>query len=170
MEALTEQVAQDQLYAGNKEASTDYLSFELSGETFAIETGCIKEIIEYGSVTRVPISSPVMRGVINLRGRVVPVIDLAVRLGKNSFIDVRRPCIILVTIPYDDEPMDIGITIDSVNEVMALYEHHIETVPAFGTSINPKYLSGMGRQRDTFISLLKIGEVLNISELMELDV
>ncbi len=150
------------------EAVTKYLTFLVNSETYGSDVDRIKEIIEYSTVTRVPLTPKYLRGVINLRGNVVPVVDLAVRLGKETNKVGKRTCIIIVEMQSDDEVVEIGFVVDEVDEVMDLTEEQIAMAPQFGTDIRPDFISGMGKLYDRFVVLLQLEEVLSINELSEL--
>lgn len=149
--------------------SVKYLNFNVNGEVYGSEIDRIKEIIEYGNITRVPLTPKYLRGVINLRGNVVPVVDLATRLGKNINQITKKTCIIIVEMKSnDDEVIDIGFVVDEVDQVMDIPESQITAAPQFGTDIRADFISGMGKLKGNFVVLLQIEEVLSITELSEL--
>lgn len=154
------------------EDSQKILSFLLDDEIFGIGILTIKEIIEFMNVAKVPMVPPYIRGVINLRGNVVPIIDLAERLGKRSVAVSRRTCIVIIEMTVDGEMQDIGIMVDSVNEVIDLANKNIEDAPAFGASIPAEYIRGMGNINNEFMVLLDLATVLDVEDLsnFELDV
>jgi len=146
-----------------------YLTFHVSNELYGSEIDRIKEIIEYGAITRVPLTPQYLRGVINLRGNVVPVVDLAIRLEKSINPVTKRTCIIIVEMKsLDGEVMDIGFVVDEVDEVMDIAHDQITAAPQFGTDIRSEFISGMGKLHNKFAILLQMEEVLSIIELMEL--
>jgi len=146
-----------------------YLSFKVNGEVYGSEIDRIKEIIEYGAITRVPLTPKYLRGVINLRGNVVPVVDLAIRLGKDVGRVTKRTCIIIVEMmSTDDEVMEIGFVVDEVDEVMNIPDGQIAATPQFGTDIRADFISGMGKLNEQFVILLQLEEVLSIIELTDL--
>jgi len=161
---------------GDKEATGDstdqavkYLTFHVNGEVYGSEIDRIKEIIEYGAITRVPLTPKYLRGVINLRGNVVPVVDLATRLDKESNKVTKRTCIIIVEMKTpDDEVVDIGFVVDEVDEVMDIPDDQVSVAPQFGTDIRADFISGMGKLYEKFVILLQLEEVLSIIELTEL--
>src|SRR3989304_4090671 len=110
--------------ASGEEEQGQYLTFLLGGEMFAIPILNIKEIIEYGSLTTVPMMPAFIRGVINLRGSVVPVVDLAVRFGRKASDVTRRTCIVIIEIESGDEQQDVGVVVDRVSEVLEI--HHAD--------------------------------------------
>lgn len=148
------------------EENRQYLTFMLGGEMFAIGILSIKEIIEYGHLTTVPLMPTHIRGVINLRGAVVPVIDLAARFGRDAREVTRRTCIVILEVDSDDAHQDIGVVVDAVNEVVEIPV--IEPAPAFGARIRTDFIEGMGRVNDRFVIILSIGHVLSVDELAAL--
>lgn len=142
-----------------------YLTFTLGGEMFAVETLSVKEIIEYGQITAVPMMPPSIRGVINLRGAVVPVIDLKARFGAPATEVTRRTCIVIIELGAEDEHQVIGIVVDTVSEVLEIPPSEIEPPPAFGARIRADFISGMGKIAGRFVILLDMGQVLSVDEL-----
>lgn len=149
-----------------------YLTFTLDGEVYALGILNIKEIINYGYLTEVPMMPPFVRGVINLRGRVVPVIDLAARFGKGSSQIAKRTSIVIVETCADnceaDSRQDIGIIVDAVNEVANINRQDIEPPPSFGTGIRLDFISGMAKRDGRFIILLNVNRVLSVDEMASL--
>jgi purine-binding chemotaxis protein CheW len=143
-----------------------FLGFSLAGETYAIELLRIREIIEHVPITRVPGMPPAVLGVINLRGRVVPVVDLAVKMGLGPRPITRWTCFVIVEALMDGERTALGVLADSVSEVLDLGPDDIEPPPAFGTRAPVDYLRGMGRQEQRFILLLDLDRVLSADELL----
>ena len=153
-----------------EEQAVKYLTFKIEDDVYGSEIDKIKEIIEYGSITRVPLTPDYLRGVINLRGNVVPVVDLAKRIGKNSKGVNKKTCIIIVEMSsdIDDEAMDIGFVVDEVDEVMDIPDHQVAPAPQFGTDIRSEFIAGMGKTHSQFVILLQLNEVLSVKELAEL--
>jgi purine-binding chemotaxis protein CheW len=145
-----------------------YLGFSLAGETYAIELLRIREIIEHVPITRVPGMPPALLGVINLRGRVVPVVDLAVKMGLGPRPITRWTCFVIVEALMDGERTALGLLADSVSEVLDLGPDDIEPPPSFGTRTPVDYLRGMGRQEQRFILLLDLDRLLSADELLGL--
>jgi len=141
------------------------LAFMVGGETMALSIEGIKEIIEYGAVTRVPMAPAYVRGVLNLRGAVVPVVDLAVRLGRPAGALSKRTCIVIVEVNDGEETLDVGVVVDLVNEVMDLDGADVEPAPAFGARIRNDFIRGMGRVEGRFVVILEQERVLAIDEL-----
>lgn len=142
-----------------------YLTFMLGGEIFAIGILSIKEIIEYSSLTEVPMMPACIRGVINLRGAVVPVIDLAVRFGRGPAPVTKRTCIVIIEVMVNGERQDIGVVVDAVNEVLEIPLADIEPPPSFGARIRTDFMRGMGKVNQKFVILLDVDHVLALDEL-----
>ena len=142
-----------------------YLTFLLGGEMFAIGILGIKEIIEYGSLTAVPMMPKFIRGVINLRGAVVPVVDLSARFGRNASEVTRRTCIVILEVEADSQHQDVGVVVDSVSEVLAIATSEIEPPPAFGAKIRTDFIGGMGKVGGKFVIILNAGRVLSVDEM-----
>lgn len=143
-----------------------YLTFTLGAEVYGLGILCVKEIIEYGHLTAVPMMPECTRGVINLRGAVVPVIDLANRFGRPPTAIGRRSCIVIVEVRAEEEERQVvGIIVDAVNEVLDIVRERIEPPPSFGVRIRTDFISGMARVEGGFIVLLDIDRVLAIEEL-----
>jgi len=148
-----------------------YLTFVLTGEVYALGILNIKEIIDYGHLTEVPMMPSFVRGVINLRGSVVPVVDLAARFGKGSTQIAKRTSIVIVETDGDCDAggrQDIGIIVDAVNEVVNISRQDIEPPPTFGTGIRLDFISGMAKRNGHFIILLNVNRVLSVDEMASL--
>ena len=143
-----------------------YLTFLLGGDMFAIGILNIKEIIEYGNLTEVPMMPSFIRGVINLRGSVVPVVDLSARFGRNRTEVSRRTCIVIIEVDGgEDSKLDIGVMVDSVSEVLEIPRSEIEPPPAFGAKIRVDFIQGMGKVAGKFVIILNANQVLSVDEL-----
>ena len=142
-----------------------YLTFQLGGEMFAVGILNVKEIIEYGKLTEVPMMPAFIRGVINLRGAVVPVIDLAVRFGGAQSQIGKRTCIVIVEVAEGDSRHDIGILVDAVSEVIEIAAGDIEPPPSFGARIRADFIDGMGKVAGKFVIILNISKVLSVDEI-----
>ena len=145
-----------------------YLTFMLAGEMFAIGILAIKEIIEYGNLTPVPMMPASVRGVINLRGAVVPVMDLLARFGKPPSPVTKRSCIVIVEVANGEERQVIGVAVDAVNEVLDIAPADIEPPPAFGARIRSDFIHGMGKVKGKFVILLDLNHALSMDEIAEL--
>jgi purine-binding chemotaxis protein CheW len=143
---------------------SQYLTFQLGEEMFAIGILSIREIIEYGSLTVVPMTPPFIRGVINLRGAVVPVVDLAVRFGREPRENTKRTCIVIVEIEAADGSQEMGIVVDAVNEVLEIASADIEPPPEFGARVRADFIRGMGKINGKFVVLLDADRVLSVEE------
>jgi purine-binding chemotaxis protein CheW len=147
------------------EAPAQYLTFALGSEMFAVGILNVKEIIEYGNLTEIPMMPAFIRGVINLRGSVVPVIDLSARFGGISTEVGRRTCIVIVEVQDADDRHDIGIMVDAVSEVLDIPDSEIEPPPSFGAKIRADFIFGMGKVAGKFVILLNINKVLSVEEI-----
>lgn len=143
-----------------------YLTFFLAEEEYAIGIQRVKEIIEYTTITKVPKVPQWIRGVINLRGNVVPVVDLAVRFGLEERPVTKTTCIVIVEVEQDPERTVMGVIADAVNQVIDLAPQDIEETPAFGTRVRLEYLFGMGKLGKKFALILNIDSVLSTAELL----
>jgi purine-binding chemotaxis protein CheW len=146
--------------------SGQYLTFFVAGEEYAVSILKIKEIIEYGAITAVPNTAPWIRGVTNLRGNVVPVIDLAVKFGLPASQASKFSCIVITEISYDGENLTMGVMADSVSQVLDFSENDIETPPPFGTRVKIEFLLGMGKMGKKFCLILDIDKVLSADEFL----
>lgn len=142
-----------------------YLTFILGGEMFAIEIQRIREIIEYLPPTAVPMMPPSLRGVINVRGGVVPVVDLAIRFSWTPTGVGRRTSIVIVETLFNDEKYVLGLVVDRVNAVTEIKQDEIEPAPAFGARINTDFIAGMARSEGRFVVVLNIDRTLSFTEL-----
>lgn len=154
--------------AKSDEAPAQYLTFSLAGEMFGVGILNVKEIIEFGNLTEIPMMPPFIRGVINLRGAVVPVIDLAARFGGKTTEVGRRTCIVIVEVPDEETRHDIGIIVDAVSEVLEIPGSEIEPPPSFGARIRADFIFGMGKVAGKFVILLEINKVLSVEEIAQL--
>lgn len=143
------------------------LTFTLGGELFAIGILNVKEIIEYGQVTEIPMMPGFIRGVINLRGAVVPVIDLSARFGGAQSTVGKRTCIVIVEAPTGEDGLrhDIGVVVDAVSEVLDIPAGDVEPPPAFGARLRTDFIAGMGRVAGRFVIILDVAKVLSVDEL-----
>lgn len=146
-------------------APQQYLTFTLGGEMFAVAILNVKEIIEYGTVTEIPMMPGFIRGVINLRGAVVPVIDLSCRFGGKSTQVARRTCIVIIELIQDDQKHDIGVMVDAVSEVLEIARTDIEPPPSFGAKVRTDFIAGMGKVNGKFVIILDVARVLSVEEI-----
>ncbi len=152
----------------DNEEQRQYLTFLLGSETFGVSILRIKEIIEYGKLTSVPMMPDFIRGVINLRGCVVPVIDLASRFWRRATELNKRTCIVIIEVGHAGEEQDVGIMVDAVNEVLEIAPHDIEPAPTFGARVRTDFISGMGKVAGNFVILLDLDRVLSIDDMAAL--
>ena len=150
------------------EQAAQYLTFVLGAETFAIGIMAIKEIIEYSSLTEVPMMPTYVRGVINLRGAVVPVLDLPVRFGKAASTVTKRTCIVIIEVVLGSERHTLGLVVDAVNAVLDIPTSEIEPPPAFGASIRTEFIRGMVKVNSKFVILLDVDHALAADEVQAL--
>ena len=144
-----------------------YLTFMLGGEMFSIDILCIKEIIWYASLTEVPMMPACIRGVINLRGAVVPVMDLSSRFGKPSTPVGKSTCIVIIEVAtqVEGERQNMGVVVDSVQAVLEIPASEIEPAPSFGAKIRPDFIEGIGKVNGKFVILLNVDRVLSSEEI-----
>ena len=155
---------------GSADASPQqYLTFSLGGEVFALGILNVKEIIEFGNITEIPMMPAFIRGVINLRGAVVPVIDLSARFGGPASTVSRRTCIVIVELGEGEERQDLGVIVDAVNEVLEIPRSEIEPPPTFGAKIRADFIQGMGKVEGHFVIILNVDRVLSPQEITMLD-
>jgi purine-binding chemotaxis protein CheW len=145
-----------------------FLTLTLGDELYALPIEHIREIIEFGGLTKIPMMPAFLRGVINLRGAVVPVVDLSVRFGHERTTIGRRTCIVIVEVVQDDEAQMLGIIVDAVNEVLAVEVNQVDARPAFGARIRADFIAGILRQNERFVIVLDIRQVLSVDEIREL--
>lgn len=143
-----------------------YLTFMLGGETFGVGILSVKEIIEYHSLTSVPMMPEFIRGVINLRGAVVPVIDLATRFGRPRSEILRRTCIVIIELDGRSDTQTVGVVVDAVNEVVDIQPEQVGPPPSFGANIRTDFIRGMGRLEHQIVMILDIDRVLSFNDLL----
>jgi purine-binding chemotaxis protein CheW len=163
MAALAEQERTGK--AGQSVKLNKYLTFTLGNEEYGLEILRVREIIGLMEITRVPRMPDFVRGVINLRGKVIPVVDLRLKFGMEGIEDTKETCIIVV----DLNDFLMGIVVDMVSEVLNISEQEIEDTPAFGVSIDTEFIMGMGKAKGKVIILLDIQKVLTSSEIKALE-
>lgn len=145
--------------------ANQYLTFTLDEDHFAIEIPKVREVLDYTNVTRVPRTPDYMRGVINLRGNVVPVLDLRLSLGMNAAENTVDTCIVIVEVNLDSELLQVGMMADSVQEVVDIDATQIEPAPKLGTKLKTEFILGMGKRDDEFLIILDIDKVLSCDEM-----
>ena len=142
-----------------------YLTFLMGAEQYSLDIHQVKEIIAYNDIMEIPMMPNFVKGVINLRGHAVPVIDLALRFRRKGATISKLTCIIILEVMREEKVTQLGIMVDSVNEVISLTENDIEESPDFGDDVRADFISGMGRIEDKFIIMLNVSSMLNLKEL-----
>ena len=145
--------------------STQYLTFILEDEVFALDITKVREVLEFSTVTKVPRVPEFMRGVINLRGSVVPVLDMRMKFGMTRTEKTVNTCVIIVEIVIDNDPIMLGALADSVKEVMDIEADKIEPPPKIGTKLRTDFIKGMGKHNEEFVIILDIDKVFSTEEL-----
>jgi purine-binding chemotaxis protein CheW len=145
--------------------ATQYLTFKLEDETYALDIGKVREVLDFTTVTKVPRTPDFMRGVINLRGSVVPVVDLRLKFGMTATKKTVSTCVIIAEVTVNSETMILGALADSVQEVIDLGPVDIAAAPKIGTTLRTEFIRGMGRRDDRFIILLDVDKVFSDGEL-----
>jgi len=151
------------------EPTAQYLTFHLAAEVFAMDIRTVREIIQYGPMTGVPLMPDFVRGVINLRGSVVPVIDLRARFGQAPAEVSKKTCIVVFDALRDGERLELGLLVDAVNEVMDIPASQIEPPPSFGTAVRREFIRGMGKLASgRFVIVLEPDRALDVDEMATL--
>jgi purine-binding chemotaxis protein CheW len=148
--------------------SIQYLTFKLADEIFALDVAKVREILEVTTITKVPQTPDFMRGVINLRGSVVPVVDMRLKFGMSMTEQTVNTCIIVVEINLDGDSLVLGALADSVQEVVEMEAESIEPAPHIGTKLNTDFIRGMGKIDDHFVMILDIDKIFSSAELADL--
>ncbi|MDE1948781.1 MAG: purine-binding chemotaxis protein CheW [Burkholderiales bacterium] len=154
--------------SGPAQAAAQYLSFSLGKELFGMDIRTVREIIQVGPMTTVPLMPGFVRGVINLRGAVVPVIDLNARFGRPVSNLSKKSCIVVFGALRQGEPVELGLLVDSVSEVIEIAAQAIEPAPDFGTSVKRDFIFGMGKVASGFVILLEPDKALDVDALAAL--
>ena len=144
---------------------SQYLTFYLGDEVFALDVLKIYEIIPYSSITYIPKMQPYIKGVMNIRGQIVPIISLNKRLGVNAKMDEKKKSIIIISLDYDGEQHNVGVVVSKVDQVFTLDNIDLETPPTFGSKIDKRFIINIAKFQEQFISILDIDEILNLEEL-----
>jgi len=154
--------------ASGKEDVLQYLTFTLGDETFAMDIRAVREIIQHGSMTVVPLMPAFVRGVINLRGAVVPVIDLQSRFGRPVAQFGKKTCVVIFDVGPEGDRVELGLLVDAVSEVIDIAASQIEPPPPFGTTIQREFIRGLGKVGSEFIVILEPERALNIDDMAAL--
>jgi purine-binding chemotaxis protein CheW len=149
----------------NQEENDQYLTFVLEDEIFALEIGKVREVLDFTSPTKVPQTPHFMKGVINLRGSVVPVVDMRLKFGMTETQQGVNTCIIIVEVDMKGEPAVLGALADSVQEVLEIAPEQIKPAPSIGTSLKIDFIKGMGKREEEFVIILDIDKVFSTDEL-----
>ncbi|MGD9834418.1 MAG: chemotaxis protein CheW [Piscinibacter sp.] len=145
-----------------------YLTFWLGDEAFALDIRSVREIIQHGPMTTVPLMPSFVRGVINLRGAVVPVIDLNARFGREAAQVGKKTCVVIFDSLRDGERTELGLMVDAVSEVVDLADDAIEPPPNFGTSVRRDFIRGLGKLGERFVILLEPQKAFDMDEMAQL--
>jgi len=145
--------------------TTQYLTYKLGDEIFALDIGKVREVLDFTSATKVPRTPDFMRGVINLRGSVVPVVDLRLKFGMSATEKTVNTCVIITEVTVDNDTTVLGALADSVQEVIDLTPADISPAPKIGTRLRTEFIRGMGKRDDRFIIILDIDKVFSSDEL-----
>jgi len=156
---------QDKDHVSIQERAGKYLTFRLAAEEYGLEILKVREIIGLMNITQVPRTPAHIRGVINLRGKVIPVLDLRNKFGMGITEDTEETCIIVVEVNLKGESVMMGIVVDAVSEVLDIQEEEIEDAPAFGTNVDTKFILGIGKVKNEVKILLDIDEVLTAQDI-----
>jgi purine-binding chemotaxis protein CheW len=142
-----------------------YLTFTLGDEVFAMDIRTVREIIQHAAMTTVPLMPDFLRGVINLRGAVVPVIDLQARLGRACTTVGKKTCVVIFDATTEGERVELGLLVDAVSEVIEIAPDDIEEPPQFGATIQRDFIRGMGKVKGDFIVILEPERALNVDDM-----
>lgn len=150
------------------EGADQYLTFLLGKEVFAMDIRTVREIIQYGPMTTVPLMPAFVRGVINLRGAVVPVIDLHARFGHPVTQVGKKTCIVIFDALREGERVELGLLVDAVSEVIDIPSTQIEPPPSFGSAVRRDFIRGMGKLADRFVIILDPDKAFDVDEMAQL--
>lgn len=165
MTEATAVVSEGETRTTSSETAGLYLTFELGEETYGLEILKVQEIMGIMPVTRVPKTPDFVRGVINLRGKVIPVIELRRKFGMDPNEDTERTCIIVVQVAGADTDVTMGLIVDEVAEVLEITEDRIEPPPSFGSAVDTEFILAMGKVEEKVVMLLDVDKVLSGGEL-----
>ena len=149
----------------NTTETAQYLTFRLEEEVFALDISQVREVLDFTAITKVPRTPEFMRGVINLRGSVVPVVDMRLKFGMSRTEQTLNTCIIIVEINIEGDRLILGALADSVQEVIELGPGQIEPAPRIGTRLDTDFIKGMGKRDEEFIIILDIDRIFSMDEL-----
>ena len=146
-----------------------HLTFNLGGEVYGLPILKVQEIISLMKVTKIPRTPTFVLGVVNLRGKVIPIVNMRLKFGLDTVHDTERTCIILVQIAYNSQTITIGILVDEVREVLNLPTEQISRTPPMGASVDTEFIMGMGRLEDTVVMLLDLDKAFSSEELSAIE-
>jgi purine-binding chemotaxis protein CheW len=146
-------------------AISQYLTFKLDQELFAVDIAKVREVLEFTSMTKVPRMPAFMRGVINLRGNVVPVVDMRLKLGLSMTEKTVDTCVVISEVAVDGESVVLGALVDSVQEVIDLDAGHVAPPPHMGSRIDASVIRGMGKRDEQFVMILDLDRVFTRDDL-----
>jgi purine-binding chemotaxis protein CheW len=149
--------------------TSQYLTFKLADEFFAVNITKVREVLEFKEATKIPRTPEFMRGVINLRGNVVPVLDLKEKFGMGQTEKSVDTCVIITEVNMGEDSVVLGALADSVQEVFDMEDSEIEPAPSIGTNINTDFIHGMGKKDGEFVIVIDVDKVFNADELAALD-
>lgn len=149
-------------------AEIQHLSFRVRQARYALPIELVREIIEYGQITSVPMMPGCIHGVINLRGNVVPVLDLAARFGMDRTEPSKRTCIVIIELDLNDAQQRIGLVVDAVDAVLDIHTADVEPAPAFGAGVRTDFIAGMARDDRGFTIILEVRKVLSLDDILQI--
>lgn len=145
--------------------TSQYLTFKLDNEIYAMDITTVREVLDIIQITKVPQMPDFMCGVINLRGRVVPIVDLRLKFGLKEATPLKEACIVIIEVFLDGEETALGILVDAVQEVISLEPEQIDPPPRIGTRLKTEFIKGMGKKDEDFIIILETTKVFSAEEL-----
>ena len=168
MNAITKTPAGKRVQREPEAEARQYLTFTLGEETYGVAIGKVREIVEFHTLTQIPLMPAFLRGVTNLRGAVIPVVDLLSRFGLGTTEIGRRTCIVIVEVGAGEETIPLGIIVNAVNEVLPVDPSKIESRPAFGSKIRTDFVESLLNLGERFVIALDVQQTLSVSEMSEL--
>ena len=168
VQPVSTQVQETENSLGRLAREGKYLTFALGQEEYGLEILKVREIIGCMEITHVPKTPDYIKGIINLRGKVIPVVDLRTHFGMEEIDVTEATCIIVVEITQDDHHVETGIIVDQVSEVLDITDEQIEEAPQFGSNVDTQFILGMGKIGDSVKILLEIDKVLNSGEIIDI--
>lgn len=148
--------------------SNSYLSFKLGDEVFAVHVGQVLNILEMTRITEVPKAPEYMRGVINLRGTILPVVDTRIKFGMTPIVKTKSTCIVVMEVDIYGETVLVGTLVDDVQAVLEIDKAGIQPPPSIGSKYKSEFIYGMAKQEDDFIMLLDMDKILSADEILDI--